>query len=94
MRIHRLGIGPPHLLEILESYPAICKRRLTMNESVFSEVIPELLSDHFRYLNEGSGISVDMIRERGYRSLLGKSELEKLSFSPSQRRVPGILIPL
>ncbi|MFC2073195.1 DUF3854 domain-containing protein, partial [Chloroflexota bacterium] len=65
-----------------------------MNETVFSEIIPELLSNHFRYLNEGSGISVDMIRERGYRSLLGKSELEKLGFSPSQRHTPGILIPL
>ncbi len=65
-----------------------------MNEPVFSEVIPELLSGHFHYLNEGSGISVDMIRERGYRSLLGKSELEKLGFAPSQRHTPGILIPL
>jgi len=65
-----------------------------MNEPVFSEIIPELLSDHFRHLNERSGISADIIRERGYRSLLGKSELEKLSFSPSQRRVPGLLIPL
>jgi hypothetical protein len=65
-----------------------------MNEPVFSEVIPKLLSNHFRHLNEGSGISINVIRERGYRSLLGKSELEKLGFAPSQRHVPGILIPL
>ncbi len=65
-----------------------------MNESVFSEVIPELMTSHFRHLHEGSGIDIDVIKERGYRSLLGKSELEKLGFSPSQRHTPGILIPL
>ena len=65
-----------------------------MNDPVFSEVIPELLMTHFRHLTEGSGIKVDVIKERGYRSLLGKSELEKLGFVPSQRHVPGILIPL
>ncbi|MFC2040962.1 DUF3854 domain-containing protein [Chloroflexota bacterium] len=65
-----------------------------MNEPVFSEVIPELLTSHFRHLTEGSGIKVDVIKERAYRSLLGKSELEKLGFAPSQRHAPGILIPL
>ena len=35
-----------------------------------------------------------MILERGYRSLLGKSELQKLGFSPAQQRAPGILVPL
>jgi hypothetical protein len=30
-----------------------------MAESVFSDAIPELLSEHFRHLTEGSGISVD-----------------------------------
>ncbi len=62
--------------------------------SVFSEALPELLSDHFRHLSEGSGISLEVIKERGYRSLLGKSELEKLGFTPAQQRSPGILIPL
>jgi len=65
-----------------------------MAEPVFSDVIPELLTEHFRHLNERSSISVDVIKERGYRSLLGKSELEKLGFSPAQQRSPGILIPL
>lgn len=46
-----------------------------MTESVFSDVIPELLTDHFRHLNEGSGISIDVIKERGYRSLLGNGEM-------------------
>lgn len=35
-----------------------------------------------------------MILERGYRSLLGKAELEKLGFTRTQQRTPGILIPL
>ncbi|MDP2729557.1 MAG: DUF3854 domain-containing protein [Dehalococcoidales bacterium] len=61
---------------------------------VFSEAIPELLTAHFRQLNEDSGISVDVIKERGYRSLLGKSELEKLGFARTQCRTPGLLIPL
>jgi len=65
-----------------------------MAEPVFSDVIPELLTDHFRHLSEGSGISVDIIRERGYRSLLGTSELKKLNFSSAQQRSPGILIPI
>ena len=65
-----------------------------MNDPVFSEVAPELLTPHFRHLNEGSGISPSVIKGRGYRSLLGKSHLENLGFSSSQRHVPGILIPL
>jgi len=65
-----------------------------MAESVFSEAVNDLLVTHFQHLSEGSGISIDVIRERGYRSILGKSELEKLGFSPSQQRAPGILVPL
>jgi hypothetical protein len=61
---------------------------------VSSEAVPELLADHFRHLNEGSGISVDVIKERGYRSIQNKSDLEKFGFLSSQRRAPGILIPL
>jgi len=65
-----------------------------MAEPVFSEAVSELLTEHYRHLNEGSGISAEVIRERGYRSLLGKSELEKLGYTPAQQRAPGILIPL
>jgi len=63
-------------------------------KSVFSEAIPELLADHFLHLNDCSGLSIEVIKERGYRSMLGKSELEKLGFTPAQQRAPGILIPL
>ncbi|MDP3961081.1 MAG: DUF3854 domain-containing protein, partial [Pseudorhodobacter sp.] len=62
--------------------------------SVFSETVPVLMTDHLRHLREGSGLSADVIKARGYRSLLGKSELEKLGFTRTQRRTPGILIPL
>ena len=62
--------------------------------AVFSEALPELLADHYCHLHEGSGVSPEVIKERGYRSLLGTSELEKLGFSASQQRAPGLLIPL
>jgi len=65
-----------------------------MSGSIFSEAVTDLLLTHFQHLSEGSGISVDVIRERGYRSILGKSDLEKLGFSSSQQRAPGILVPL
>ncbi len=61
---------------------------------VFSKDIPELLESHMRHLQEGSGVSADAIRERGYRSLLGKAEIKELGFTPAQQRTPGILIPL
>ena len=65
-----------------------------MTESVFSDVIPELLTEHFHHLSEGSGISADAIRERGYRSIMGKADLKKVGYTPAQQRAPGILIPL
>jgi hypothetical protein len=54
----------------------------------------DLLPEHFRHLKESSGISGDVICERGYRSISGKPDLEKLHFGHPQQRVPGILIPL
>jgi hypothetical protein len=63
-------------------------------KSIFSEAVPQLLVDHFRHLSEGSGINLDVIKERGYRSILEKVELEKLGYSAVQERVPGILVPL
>ena len=65
-----------------------------MVDPVFSEAVPGLLSDHYRHLSEGSGIAPEVIKERGYRSILGKSELEKIGFTSAQQRAPGILIPL
>ena len=54
------------------------------NTPVFAEVVPDLLTGHFVHLSEGSGITADVIKERGYRSLLGKSELEQLGFGKAQ----------
>ena len=65
-----------------------------MVESILSEAVPTLLPEHLRHLHEGSGIGIDVIKERGYRTVQAKDELEKFGFVSSQRRAPGILIPL
>ncbi|AII57387.1 DUF3854 domain-containing protein [Dehalococcoides mccartyi] len=65
-----------------------------MPELVFSEAIPQLLVEHLLHLNEGSGINLDVIKERGYRSILGKADLAKVGFTSYQQRTSGILIPL
>jgi len=59
----------------------------------FSAQVPALLKKHLDHLL-ASAISPDVIRERGYRSLLGKHDLKELGFSKVQQRCPGILIPL
>jgi hypothetical protein len=59
----------------------------------FSKEIPELLTAHLDHL-KSSALSLEVIRERGYRSVLGKKELRDNGFSTSQQRTPGILIPL
>jgi hypothetical protein len=56
---------------------------------IFSSEVPDLLLRHFEVLRLGSGLDVAVIRERGYRSVLGRTELEALSFGKSQRRPPG-----
>lgn len=59
----------------------------------FSTEIPALLTKHLDHLNS-SAISLEVIRERGYESVLGKAALKTAGFSKSQQRHPGILIPL
>ena len=39
---------------------------------VFSKEVPSLLAEHFEQLHHESGISVEVIKERGYESVLGK----------------------
>ena len=58
----------------------------------FTEQIPELMQDHLDHLT-ASAISPEVIKESGYRSVLGKNELLQLGFSKHQCRTPGILIP-
>lgn len=59
----------------------------------FSAEIPRLLQVHLEHLTS-SAISIDVIQERGYSSVLGKTALRDAGFSKSQQRAPGILIPL
>jgi hypothetical protein len=60
----------------------------------FSKEVPELLQEHFKQLHERSGISVEVIKARGYCSILGAKKLEELKFSRSQRRFTGLLVPI
>ena len=60
----------------------------------YSQKVPTLLDTHFQQLHHGSGISVDIIQERGFRSVVDKTELKKLGFADYQCQVPGMLIPI
>ena len=59
----------------------------------FSEDIPGLLQSHLDLLKE-SGISPEVIKQRGYESVLGHKRLSDLGFGRQQCRTPGLLIPL
>jgi hypothetical protein len=63
-------------------------------QGVFSSECPALLAEHFRHLHDGSGISTEVIRERGYESVMGTKRLSDLGFSKPQQRTPGILMPI
>jgi hypothetical protein len=65
-----------------------------VRENIFSKAASNLLETHFEHLSTGSGISAEVILERGYESILGKANLVKLGFSRAQQHIPGILIPL
>lgn len=60
---------------------------------IYSKEFP-LFQRHLDVLVQGSAISPEIIRERGYRSTLGERELEELGFSKVQRRPPGLIIPI
>ena len=53
-----------------------------------------LLDHHRRLLEVASGISPDVVAERGYWSATEASELAALGFSPGQRLVPALVIPI
>ena len=59
----------------------------------FSLECPNLLQHHLDHLH-ASGISDEVIKERGYESVLGKKRLADIGFSSAQQRPIGILIPL
>lgn len=66
----------------------------TSAQDIFASEIPELLQRHLEHLTQGSGLPLDVIRERGYRSILGKKQLAGVGFAPSQQRPPGLLLPV
>lgn len=53
----------------------------------------KLNTEHLRMLQEGSGISFDIIQARGYRSTDNIKELKELGFSKQQCR-SGLLLPI
>ena len=53
-----------------------------------------LSENHLKMLTKESSISDQMIQERGYRTITNEGDLVQFGFSPAQRRVPGLLIPL
>jgi hypothetical protein len=53
---------------------------------VFSKEVPSLLAEHFEQLHHESGISVEVIKERGYESVLGKKRLETLADHSTQQK--------
>jgi len=53
-----------------------------------------LSENHLKMLSKESGISDQMIQERGYCTITSEGDLVQFGFSPAQRRVPGLLIPL
>ena len=55
----------------------------------FSTEMPELLQSHLDHLR-ASAISIEVIRERGYRSILGKKELVDLGLSEDGTTFAGI----
>lgn len=52
------------------------------------------LLPHHRELIDASAISEDVARDRGYRSVTEARQLAELGFPQSQRRAPGLVIPL
>jgi len=60
---------------------------------IYSTEIPELLAAHLDHL-KASAISIEVLKERGYKTAMGKTALREAGFSKAQQRVPGILIPL
>jgi len=53
----------------------------------------QINSEHLKMLKDESGISDELIKMRGYRSVSNIEELKELGFSSSQLR-PGLLIPI
>ena len=53
-----------------------------------------LSPEHRQMLEQESAIAPEVITARGYRTVTSKRDLAELGFSPAQRQVPGLLLPL
>jgi hypothetical protein len=58
------------------------------------ELADRLQPHHLDMLRRESVITDDVILARGYRTITQPDELAKLGFTPKQRQVPGLLLPL
>ena len=54
----------------------------------------QLSSEHLVALVQGSGLSQDVIRGRGYRTTSTRAEMKRRGFSDAQAMVPALLIPV
>lgn len=65
-----------------------------MDDNIFSPEVPALLKEHLEHL-KASAISIEVIKERGYLSVLGPRDkrLEEWGFTKTQRR-SGIIMPV
>ncbi len=64
-----------------------------MSTDPYSKEVRQLLTTHLEHLTK-SAISIEVIKERGYISVMGKTPLKDVGFSKTQSRTPGILMPL
>lgn len=65
-----------------------------MPDDSSQETAPLLTAEHIAQLRDGSGISEEVILERGYRSIATRTILREFGFAPSQcKAAPGLLIP-
>ncbi|MGE0827365.1 MAG: DUF3854 domain-containing protein [Candidatus Binatia bacterium] len=65
----------------------------TQETSSSADVLLDLLPHHEQLLTD-SAIDRQIAYTRGYRSITRKTDLEDLGFSPAQRRVPTLVIPV
>ena len=76
---------------------ALCIRREPRLERTIHEksISTDLSQDHLKMLTDGSGIALDVIAERGYRTSTGYSELKSLGITMRRDTdTHGLLLPL
>jgi hypothetical protein len=69
-------------------------RQIPAPDKLDVELSGVLAPDHRTMLLQESGISAEVVRARGYRTIERKTELKLLGFSDNQCNPPGLLIPI